>query len=292
MKSWVKAARLHQWLKNLLLFTPLLAAHQERDLNRIWHLVAGFFAFSLLASGVYLINDLIDIDSDRKHPRKKNRPFASGALTTSSGWRVAPLLLLMGLGLATTVGRNFFIWLLIYLAITVAYSLFLKRLVIVDGITLATLYFLRIVAGASASKTSLSFYLATFSIFLFLSLAFVKRYAELRIASKMDSDSDFGRGYLVEDAPIVQVLGVASGYAAVVILALYLNTDYVHKLYAHPQLVWGLVPVLLYWISWVWLKAHRGEMNDDPLLFAVKNRESQMAGLVFLAVLIASSVGR
>ena len=292
MKSWVKAARLHQWLKNLLLFMPLLAAHQERDLNRIWHLIAGFFAFSLLASSVYLINDLIDIESDRKHPRKKYRPFASGALSTNSGWRMAPALMLLGLGLGSAIGRNFFFWLVVYFSITLAYSLFLKRLVIVDGITLATLYFLRIVAGASASKTSLSFYLATFSIFLFLSLAFVKRYAELRLASKMDSDSDFGRGYLVEDAPIVQVLGVASGYAAVVILALYLNTDYVHMLYAHPQFVWGLVPVLLYWISWVWLKAHRGEMNDDPLLFAVRNRESQVAGLIFLAILFASSVGR
>ena len=292
MKSWVKAARLHQWLKNLLLFMPLLAAHQERDLNRIWHLIAGFFAFSLLASSVYLINDLIDIESDRKHPRKKYRPFASGALSTNSGWRMAPALMLLGLGLGSAIGRNFFFWLVVYFSITLAYSLFLKRLVIVDGITLATLYFLRIVAGASASKTSLSFYLATFSIFLFLSLAFVKRYAELRLASKMDSDSDFGRGYLVEDAPIVQVLGVASGYAAVVILALYLNTDYVHMLYAHPQFVWGLVPVLLYWISWVWLKAHRGEMNDDPLLFAVRNRESQVAGLIFLAILIASSIGR
>ncbi len=292
MKSWVKAARLHQWLKNLLLFMPLLAAHQERDLNRIWHLIAGFFAFSLLASSVYLINDLIDIESDRKHPRKKYRPFASGELSTNSGWRMAPALMLLGLGLGSAIGRNFFFWLVVYFSITLAYSLFLKRLVIVDGITLATLYFLRIVAGASASKTSLSFYLATFSIFLFLSLAFVKRYAELRLASKMDSDSDFGRGYLVEDAPIVQVLGVASGYAAVVILALYLNTDYVHMLYAHPQFVWGLVPVLLYWISWVWLKAHRGEMNDDPLLFAVRNRESQVAGLIFLAILFASSVGR
>ncbi|MGR9053748.1 MAG: UbiA family prenyltransferase, partial [Gammaproteobacteria bacterium] len=233
----------------------------------------------------------LDLESDRLHPRKCNRPFASGRVPAWAGVVSAPLLLLAGVGLARFSGPDFLPWLLLYFAITCAYSWKLKQLLLVDCLTLAMLYTLRIVAGAAAVDMPLSFWLLAFSVFLFLSLAFVKRYAELEVQLLSGKEKVHGRGYFTSDAPLLQTLGVAAGYASVLVLALYLNSDAVVKLYRMPEVVWGAVPVVLFWISWMWMQAHRGRMHDDPLIYAVKDKASLLAGAVFAAVLAFGALG-
>lgn len=283
--------RVHQWLKNLLLFIPLLAAHQLGNGPAWLALLLAFASFSLCASSVYIANDLLDLESDRLHPRKRLRPFASGQMPVWMGVVLAPLLLLVSLLLATFVGGQFLPWLLAYFMITCAYSWGLKRLVLVDCLTLALLYTLRIVAGAAAVEQALSFWLLAFSVFLFLSLAFVKRYAELEVQVLSGQQKLHGRGYHTTDAPLVQTMGIVSGYASVLVLALYLNSDAVLRLYRAPQVIWGAVPVMLFWVSWMWLQAQRGQMHDDPLVFAVKDRASLAAGALFVAIIAAGALG-
>jgi 4-hydroxybenzoate polyprenyltransferase/phosphoserine phosphatase len=291
LSAWRKVLRVHQWLKNLLLFVPLLAAHQLNNNEIIQSLILAFFAFSLCASSVYIANDLLDLESDRQHPRKCKRPFASGHVPAWMGVVLAPVLLIISLIAGSYVGGNFLPWLVVYFILTCAYSWGLKRLVLVDCLTLAILYTLRIVSGAAAAGLSLSFWLLAFSIFLFLSLAFVKRYAELQIQSGNGKQKAHGRGYYASDAPLIQIMGITSGYASVMVLSLYLNSDAVVKLYRAPELVWGAVPVMLFWVSWVWMRAHRGEMHDDPLVFAVKDKASLLAGLIFSIVLFVGTTG-
>jgi 4-hydroxybenzoate polyprenyltransferase len=292
VKAWRRVLRVHQWMKNLLLFMPLLAAHQVADVDGWLTLVLAFVSFSLCASTVYIANDLLDLESDRAHPRKRLRPFAAGTVPAWQGVVVAPLLLAVSLVLGGLVGRGFLAWLLGYFVLTCAYSWGLKRVILLDCITLAMLYTLRIIAGAAALTMPLSFWLLGFSVFLFLSLAFVKRYAELQVQALSGKQKVHGRGYYTTDEQLVQTLGVCAGYAAAVVLALYLNSDNVLMLYMWPEVVWGAVPVLLFWVSWIWMQAHRGHMHDDPLVFAVKDRASQLAGLAFGAVLVLGAFGR
>lgn len=291
LTAWRRVLRVHQWMKNLLLFVPIFAAHQFVNPEKWQALILAFFSFSLCASAVYIANDLLDLESDRQHPRKCNRPFASGLVPAWMGVVLAPLLLLVSLALARQVGGTFLSWLVFYFVLTCAYSWGLKRIILVDCLTLAMLYTLRIVAGAAAASMVLSFWLLAFSVFLFLSLAFVKRYAELAVQLLNGQQKAHGRGYYTSDAPLVQTLGITSGYAAVLVLALYLNSDAVVKLYRTPEFIWGAVPVMLFWISWMWMQAHRGEMHDDPLVFAVKDKASLLAGVAFAAVLTIGTVG-
>jgi 4-hydroxybenzoate polyprenyltransferase/phosphoserine phosphatase len=290
-RTWGRMMRVHQWLKNLLLFVPLVAAHKLIAADDWLNLVIAFFAFSLCASSVYIANDLLDLESDRQHPRKRNRPFASGRLPIWMGIAVGPVVWLGGMALALSVGMHFTAWLMFYFVLTCAYSWGLKRLVVVDCLTLAMLYTLRVVAGAAAAQMDLSFWLLAFAVFLFLSLAFVKRYAELEINILSNIQKLSGRGYYTSDAPLVQTLGVTAGYASVVVLALYINSDAAVMLYRMPEMVWGIVPVILFWISWMWMKAHRGEMHDDPLIFAIKDKASLAAGLVSLIILMIGVTG-
>lgn len=289
--AWGRMLRVHQWLKNLLLFVPMLAAHQLTSTDTWLSLIVAFASFSLCASSVYIANDLLDLESDRLHPRKRTRPFASGLAPAWVGVLLAPVLLVVSLALGLYVGGGFLPWLAFYFTLTCAYSWGLKRLVLVDCLTLAMLYTLRIVAGASAAGIDLSFWLLAFSVFLFLSLAFVKRYAELEVQIMNGNEKVHGRGYYTSDAPLIQTLGITSGYASVLVLALYLNSESVLKLYQAPEFVWGAVPVLLFWISWMWMRAHRGEMHDDPLVFAVKDKASLLAGVAFAAVIGVGTVG-
>ncbi len=289
--SWRHAVRVHQWLKNLLLFVPLFAAHDLGNKSAWVSLILALIAFSLCASSVYIANDLLDLESDRIHPRKRNRPFASGLIPVWVGVLVAPLLLVISLSVALLVGQKFLSWLIFYFALTCVYSWILKRLMLIDCFTLALLYTLRIVAGAAAVGHNLSFWLVAFSVFLFLSLAFVKRYAELEIQLLSGKEKIHGRGYNTSDAPLIQTMGITSGYASVLVLALYLNSDVVLKLYAVPELIWGAVPVMLFWLCWMWMQAHRGKMHDDPLVFAFKDRASLGAGVTFAAILLAGAVG-
>jgi 4-hydroxybenzoate polyprenyltransferase/phosphoserine phosphatase len=291
LKVFVKILRVHQWLKNALLVVPIFAAHQLNEPG-IWvSLLLAFISYSLCASAVYIANDLIDLESDRHHPRKRNRPFASGQVPAWFGVILAPLLLMLSVSLASLVPGNFLSWLMLYFGLTCAYSWKLKKLALIDCITLAMLYTLRIVAGASAAHISLSFWLLAFSVFLFLSLAFIKRYAELENMLLSGKNKVKGRGYLTTDALLVQTLGIASGYGSVLILALYINSETVSMLYHTPQFIWGTVPILLYWISWMWMQAHRGNMHDDPVIFAVKKRESLLAGAAFAIVLCLGTAG-
>jgi 4-hydroxybenzoate polyprenyltransferase len=287
---WVKALRLHQWPKNVLLLVPLLAAHQLADGAAWLSLFWAFVAFSLCASSVYIANDLLDLESDRQHPRKCNRPFASGALAIYKGAAVAPVLFLLSCFVGVYVGAAFLQWLLIYFVLTCTYSVKLKQLVLVDCMTLAILYTLRIVAGAAAVGTAMSFWLLSFSVFLFLSLAFIKRFAELQVQLLQGKHKAHGRGYFTDDAPLIQMLGIASGFMSVLVLALYLNSPEVQLLYVHPAWVWGNVPVMVFWVSWLWLRAHRGEMHDDPLIFAVKDKVSLVSGVLFAGFLFLGSL--
>jgi 4-hydroxybenzoate polyprenyltransferase/phosphoserine phosphatase len=289
--AWCGVLRVHQWLKNLLLFVPLFAAHQLTNPDTWLALILAFCSFSLCASSAYIANDLLDLESDRRHPRKCNRPFASGLVPAWMGVVLAPLLLLGSLVLAWHIGGTFLPWLVFYVVLTCAYSWGLKRLVLVDCLTLGMLYTLRIVAGAAAASMGLSFWLLAFSVFLFLSFAFVKRYAELEVQLLSGKKKTHGRGYYTSDAPLVQTMGITSGYAAVVVLALYLNSDTIMQLYRTPEFVWGAVPVMLFWVNWMWMQAHRGKMHDDPLVFALKDKASLVAGMAFVAVLTMGTLG-
>lgn len=282
--AWLRALRVHQWLKNVLVFVPLLASHRMFEPMAASQTAVAFMAFSLCASGVYLLNDLLDLASDRRHPRKRMRPFAAGALPLLHGMLAVPVLSAFAFALALWVSPLFAAALGLYLLLTLAYTLYLKRIVMMDVMVLAALYTLRIVAGTLAIGAALSFWLLAFSMFLFLSLAMLKRYTELLTVQAQGDAQSAGRDYRVDDLPLVQSLGAASGYLAVLVLALYINSTASELLYRHPQLLWLLCPVLLYWIGRAWMIAHRGLMRDDPVVFAATDRASQL--LVAVSALI------
>lgn len=290
LATWCRALRVHHWAKNVLLFVALIAAHQINDHHAWLQLAVAFAAFSLCASSVYIANDLIDLEHDRRHPRKRTRPFAAGALPLAQGAMLIPVLALASLALSTLVGAAFAAWLGLYFVLTWLYSFWLKRLVLVDCLTLAALHMLRVIAGAAAAAVPLSFWLLAFSGFLFLSLAFVKRYAELHRQVAAAEPQAHGRGYAASDAPIIQVFGIVCGYCAVLVLAMYLNSDAIVRLYRTPEIVWGAVPVMLFWISSIWLRTSRGEMHDDPLVFALRDKASLVSAALFGLILVLGSV--
>jgi 4-hydroxybenzoate polyprenyltransferase/phosphoserine phosphatase len=276
----VKALRLHQWIKNILIFVPLLTAHKLGDTALIGQSLLAFSAFGLCASSVYLLNDLLDLESDRMHVRKSSRPFAAGNLSLLIGFVLSPLILVAAFLVAFNLPQQFLIAISIYYALTFLYSVYLKRFVLVDTITLAGLYTLRIIAGAAAISVPLSFWLLLFSIFFFFSLALVKRYAELHLVTQRGEMGAPGRGYVVGDLPILGSLGVSSGMMGVLVLALYINSPSITVLYSAPESLWPLCVVMIFWVGRVWLKAHRGEMHDDPILFAIKDKISIACGLL------------
>ncbi len=285
---YIKAIRTHQWLKNLLIFIPLATAHAFGDVDLVIQSILAFFSFCFCASGIYLINDLLDLPSDRAHPRKRRRPFAAGTVNPLYGMILIPSLLLISLAIALFLPSFFLVILAVYFFFTTAYSLFLKRLVLIDVLVLAGLYTLRVIAGAAAISVEPSFWLLAFSMFLFLSLALVKRAAELQTLRQEQEQKPKGRGYRVTDMEYLHSMGTASGYLAVLVTALYINSPNIAALYSQPEILWLICPVLLYWISRMWLKTGRGEMHDDPLVFAVKDSQSLVIGLaVFIALLVA-----
>lgn len=284
----LQAVRPHQWLKNALVFVPLIAAHRLYEPALLAHAALAFAAFCLCASSAYVLNDLMDLQSDRRHPRKKNRPLASGRLAAGQAVWLIPLLLAGGVAVALFLPRPFLGVLALYYVLTLAYSVRLRDMAILDLLALAGLYTLRVMAGAAAVGIPPSAWLLAFCVFLFFSLAMVKRYAELVAMRTLDGPRARARAYLLEDSELLAALGGASGYLAVLVLALYITSDTTPGLYGRHQLIWLVCVLLLYWISYMWLMAHRARMHDDPLVFALKDRVSQvlivlMGSVLFIA---------
>ena len=287
-----KALRLHQWAKNLLVFVPLMATHQFSNLGLLIDGVLAFLCFGMCASSVYLLNDLLDLKDDRQHRSKRNRPLAAGTFPMMHAviWIAGLLVLAFGLALLSLPWR-FALVLCAYYIITLGYSLWIKRLVMLDVVTLALLYTVRVVAGAAAIAAPLTFWILAFCMFMFLSLAFVKRYTELYDAKEQRKGNAMpGRGYQLQDFELLASLGGSSGYLSVLVLALYINDVSASTLYGHPKLLWAACPLLLFWLSRVWLLAHRGQMNDDPIVFALRDRVSQLIGFAFAGTFVLAAL--
>jgi len=290
IKTYLKAIRIHQWAKNSLLFLPLLAAQKVDDITLLIDISVAFISFGLCASSVYLLNDMLDLPSDRQHTTKKNRPLAAGTVNSIIAVQLIPLLLLSSLVLALTLPPIFVLILIGYYITTLAYSFFLKKQVIVDVLLLASLYTIRVIAGSAATDIPLSFWLLAFSMFIFLSLALVKRSAELVTMREENKVKSNGRGYVLSDLEYLHSMGTSSGFLSVLVIALYINSDKVLTFYSQPQILWLLCPLLLYWISRVWLKTGRGEMNEDPVVFAFKDWQSQIIAVLAACILVIANM--
>jgi len=289
LRSLLRALRVSQWVKNTLVFVPLLLAHKVTGGAQALLALSAFCSFSFCASSIYIVNDLLDLKSDRQHPKKKFRPFAAGTLPISTGMCLVPLLLGSSFLIAGFLLPPLFtVALGIYVAVTTAYSFYLKRIAVLDILVLAGCYTIRVVAGAVAVTVPVSPWLLAFSMFLFLSLALAKRYSELVLMHAGGEILAKGRGYLVTDKELLQGIGVTSGYLSVLVLALYVNSKEVTALYQHPQALWLLCPFLLYWITRIWLLVYRGAVDEDPLVFTLKDPASYVVGGVIGLVILAA----
>jgi 4-hydroxybenzoate polyprenyltransferase len=289
LKQWAMLLRVHQYAKNGLLLVPLLTAHAF-DLQSLIHALLGVVAFSACASGVYLLNDLIDIQADRLHPTKQFRPLASGTIPVGYAVAVMPVLFLVSAGIALCVSFQFLLILFGYFLLTTAYSLLLKRKMIIDVVTLAGLYSIRVFAGAIAIDVVMSEWLLGFSMFIFMSLALIKRYVELALRLDLGMPDPKNRNYKLSDLPLVAMMAAACGFNAVTVLALYLSSPDVHLLYRTPRLLWLLCPVIMYWISRMLLMAHRRFVPEDPIIFAVRDRVSLVTLAICLLITLAASL--
>ena len=290
LRRLMKALRVNQWSKNLLIFVPLIVGHKITDLHMVSNALWAFLAFCLCASSAYVLNDLMDLEADRRHPRKRNRPFAAGDLGIALGLTLVPVLWLLSFATAGLFASfRFSIALFIYFAITLAYSFWIKRIVILDVLTLAGLYTIRVLAGGAATGIPISPWLLAFSAFLFLSLALVKRYAELRLVRSVSGLEVSGRDYNVGDLQLLSSIGPASGLISILVLALYINSPEVVLLYRSPLTLWLIGPLLLYWITRLWLLAHRDSIIDDPLVFTARDPISYVVGILILGVIACAS---
>ncbi len=279
--------RPHQWAKNLLLIVPLITAHRWADQNALMSVLLALAIFCLTASAVYVVNDLLDLSADRRHRTKRLRSLAAGKVAIPTA-----ALTILGL-LALALAGTFFLppafagCLILYVIVTTAYSFYFKKKMLVDVICLAALYTLRIIAGGAAASLTISPWLLAFSMFFFLSLAFVKRYSELASNAKRPAQSPIeGRGYRAVDLELIQSFGPALGAISVLVMCLYINSPDVLKLYRHPEFLWLICPVLLYWITRVWLLANRHQLHDDPIVFALRDRISYISGIFVILLLL------
>ncbi|EAU41157.1 hypothetical protein FP2506_12859 [Fulvimarina pelagi HTCC2506] len=286
LKAAIKSFRPHQWTKNVLVFVPMILTHEFLNLEMVLSALLAFVSFSAAASSVYIVNDLLDLEADRRHKTKRYRPFASGRLSIPTGLKMAFGLMALACATAVLLPVGYAIVLAGYMIATTAYSFALKRMLLIDVMTLAFLYTTRIIAGAEATGVGTSFWLLSFSIFFFLSLALVKRYTELQDHGTGADRSTTGRGYVDADLETIGQMGMSSGFAAVLVLALYINSPEVAVHYAIPYLVWPLCPMVLYIISRIWVLARRDQMHEDPVVFILQDWRSQMVmglgGLMFL----------
>lgn len=292
-KMWAKQLRIHQWVKNALLFVPVLASFQFLTLNQVQvlKLVSSFFAFCLAASAVYIFNDIFDRQNDREHPTKRERPIAAGLISVRAGLVFAFLAVSVSVYLGFVVGIEFLLTLGVYLVGTFAYSLWLKRVALIDCIVLAGLYTVRVIAGGFASSISISFWLLAFSAFFFLSLSWLKRYAELDTVRRSGKEVTAGRGYLVTDLPLILTFGVGSALIAVLIFSLYLDSSAIRAQYALPEIGWLAIPFLTYLVGRMWFKAFRGLMNEDPVLYLLRDWPSLVTVALMSVALIFAHLG-
>lgn len=288
LKSFIRAIRVHQWLKNSLIFVPLVLSHEFANPELILQAVLAFIAFSICASSVYLLNDLLDLPSDRQHPTKYRRPFAAGDLSLLAGIFGVVGFALLAFGIALLLPVGFLLVLAAYYVLTLAYSAVLKRAALVDVLVLASLYTMRLIAGAAAIEVEATFWLLSFSMFTFLSLALIKRYSELLVQISLGKERLAGRGYREIDLESLSQMGAASGYLAVMVLALYIDSDQVQETFRLPQALWLLCPMMLYWISRLWLLTRRGEMHDDPIVFTIEDRRTHWLAIVAVFCLWAA----
>jgi len=284
----IKEIRVYQWVKNILIFSPLLLSHTFTDTERLIDSFIAFIAFCLCASSVYIINDLCDIEADRKHPIKKNRPIAAGLMSIDFAKVIALLLIVVSAVIAYLQSREFFFVLLGYFSLTLAYSFSLKTFAIVDVLILGGLYTLRIVAGVIVINVEISYWLVVFSLFIFISLAILKRYTELmNMKSRNETDASH-RGYEIADADLLSKMGIVSSYIAILVVALYIHDPLVITKYTQPLWLWAVIPAMFYWLSRVWLLASRGEMQEDPVLFALRDKTSYFLIVICLfSILLA-----
>ncbi len=289
LKTYIKAIRVHQWVKNALIFVPLCLDFQLATPDMAIKAVLGFFAFSLLASATYIINDLLDLEADRAHHKKKYRAFAAADISIKTAIMMFVVLSISAIAITAVLPTLFWLVALVYLVTTLAYSFHVKSMVILDTCILAGLFTIRVIGGTVVIWAEWSFWLLAFSMFFFLSLAFTKRASELNALIVSGKTSAKGRGYITSDAPLVTAMGVSSGYIGVLVIALYINSDKVKSNYATPEILWLICPLLLYWIGRIWLKTVRGEMNEDPIVFAIKDKISHITALMCALVVISAS---
>lgn len=289
-RTFARMLRVHQWLKNLLIFVPLILAHRYDDPRALLLCVVAVVSFSAAASAIYIVNDFFDLAVDRAHPTKRRRPLASGVLSIPTGFVAILVLLAVSAAAALLLPPVFGATLALYLVITTAYSLSLKRMLLVDVLTLAGLYTMRVLAGAAAAGIDPSFWLLAFSIFFFLSLALVKRYVELRSTKLCEGERIAGRGYRAEDQDIVAQAGMASAFSSALVLALYIDSNAVRELYPNPWVVWPLAPIVLYLTMRIWILARRDEMHDDPIVFIIRDWRSQVTMAVGVLLVLAGAL--
>lgn len=291
-RTWLRTIRVHQWLKNVLVFVPLLTSFSLLNLHRLALAAIAFGAFSLCASATYIVNDLWDLDNDRAHPRKSKRPIASCEIPIAAALAVSASLLLSGFGLAMAASGRLAALMAVYLVLTSAYSWLLKRFVVADVLTLACLYSIRILAGAVAIDVPLSSWLLAFSVFLFFSLALVKRCAELVSLAETSIKGAAGRNYNIADLHVLWPTGIGAGMASVVVFGLFINSPETQAQYAAPHVMWLVALILLYWLLRLWIKTGRGEMHDDPLIFSLRDLNSRTSMMLILIFSLIARFGK
>lgn len=289
IRNYMKAIRLHQWVKNFLVFVPFLLDHRFNDGDAFIQLILTFLGLSILASFTYIINDLLDLESDRLNQYKCNRPFASCLISIKQAVVMMLILFTVLIVLLSFVSLPVILVLFIYLIATLSYSFYLKRVAILDVTMLAGLFSLRVIAGIVAIDSGWSFWLLAFSMFFFLSLAFAKRFSEIENLRKENRTTTVGRGYHVEDLPMLNISGVAAGYLSILVIALYIDSEKVREMYVHPEILWLICPLLMYWVGRIWLITCRGEMHEDPIVFAIRDKVSILTASLCFAIMASAT---
>lgn len=285
----LRSLRPLHWTKNVLLFAPVVLAHRTGDAAAVWPAAMGFAAFCLAASAMYLINDVRDLEFDRAHPSKRNREIAKGALSPMVAVVAAVALIVASAAIAYSVSLDLVWYVAGYCILSLVYSLWFKRRVFLDVLALSALWTLRVLAGGVAARVEVSDWLLALSVFLFVGLALLKRYADLGLLASQDTNAVPGRGYVTGDRDLLRSMGVTSGYMAVLVLALYLTSPQVVRLYESPRLLWLVCPLLLYWIAHMWFLAHRGEIQDDPIVVAARDPASYVVGALIALLLFVAT---